>query len=48
MNTTKGAAMNDKELTEYSQWMWSETGKLVLQAVAIYAVVLGAYWIFVG
>ena len=40
--------MNEKEMAEYSQWMWAETGKLALQAVVIYAAALGAYWIFVG
>ena len=40
--------MNDKELAEYSQWMWVETGTMILQALAIYGVLLGAYWVFVG
>ena len=33
---------------EYVKWMWADTGKSFLQAVAIYAAALGAYWIFVG
>jgi hypothetical protein len=40
--------MNDKEMTEYSQWMWADTMRSVVQAVAIYGVLLGAYWVFIG
>jgi hypothetical protein len=38
----------DKELEQYGQWMWAETGKMALQAAVIYGVLLGAYWIFIG
>ena len=40
--------MNDKELAEYSQWMWADTMKQLAQAVIIYAALLGAYWGLVG
>lgn len=40
--------MNDKELLEYSNWMLVDAGKQLIQAVAIYAAALGAYWVFVG
>jgi hypothetical protein len=45
---TKESTMIDKELKEYSQWMWAETAKMALQAVVIYGVLLGAYWLLVG
>jgi hypothetical protein len=38
----------DKDLEQYSQWMWAETGKMALQAAVIYGALLGAYWIFIG
>lgn len=37
--------MNDKE---YSDWIASETAKWLLYATAIYAVALGAYWMFIA
>jgi hypothetical protein len=40
--------MNDKEMIEYSQWMWADAAKMAVQAVAVYGALLGAYWIFVG
>jgi len=40
--------MNEKELEEYSQWLWSDTAKQMGQAVAIYGTLLGAYWLLVG
>ena len=33
---------------EFMKWAWADTGKMALQAVAIYAVALGAYWIVVA
>jgi hypothetical protein len=38
----------DRELAEYSNWVWSDTARLALQAVAIYAALLGAYWLTIG
>jgi hypothetical protein len=40
--------MQDKDMIEYSQWMIADTVKQLIPAVGIYAVALGAYWIFVG
>lgn len=40
--------MNDKELLEYSNWMIKDTFKHLVPAVVIYAVALGAYWVFIG
>ena len=40
--------MNDKEMAEYSEWMWADTMKHVIHAVVVYGVLLGAYWVFVG
>lgn len=40
--------MTEKEMAEYSQWMWSDTMKQLVQAVAIYGVALMAYWGLVG
>jgi uncharacterized protein YdaU (DUF1376 family) len=40
--------MNDKELTEYSQWMWRDTFKMTLRGVGIYVVLLAAYWLTIG
>jgi hypothetical protein len=33
---------------EYAKFIVEDTVKAMLQAVGIYAVILGAYWIFVG
>jgi hypothetical protein len=33
---------------EYAKWIWEDTATEMLKAVAIYALALGAYWIFVG
>lgn len=35
----------DREMMEYSDWIWTETAKMALKAVAIYAALLGAYWL---
>lgn len=40
--------MTDKELKEFGLWMWADTAKMTLQAVGIYAVLLGAYWLTIG
>lgn len=40
--------MNDKELTEYSQWIIEDTLKQVGLAAVIYAVALGLYWSLIG
>jgi hypothetical protein len=37
--------MDDKE---YSEFVMTDTLKSVAQAVGIYVVALGAYWIFIG
>ena len=33
---------------EYVKWVWADTAKSVVQAAAIYAVLLGAYWTLVA
>ena len=40
----------EREMTDeqYSLWMVKDTAKALLHAVAMYAVVLGAYWTLVG
>lgn len=40
--------MTDKELKEFSQWIWADTAKMTLQAVGIYGALLGAYWLTIG
>lgn len=40
--------MMDKDMIEYSRWVWTETAKMGLQAVAIYTALLGAYWLTIG
>jgi hypothetical protein len=45
---TKEIVMSDKEMIEFSQWMWADTAKMAAQAAGIYAAALGAFWIFVG
>jgi hypothetical protein len=40
--------MTDKEFAEYSQWMWADTVRSVVQALAIYGLLVGAYWLLVG
>lgn len=40
--------MTDKEFAEYSQWMWADTGRMMVQAVGIYGVLLAAYWLTIG
>ena len=40
--------MTDKEFAEYSQWIWTETAKMTLQAIGIYGVLLSAYWLTIG
>lgn len=40
--------MTDQEFTEYSQWMWADALKQLLQGVIIYAIVLTAYWGFIA
>lgn len=37
--------MNDKE---YAEWVVADTMQQVVQAVTIYAVILTAYWVFIG
>jgi hypothetical protein len=37
--------MNDKE---YAEWIISDTMSQVVPALVIYAVVLTAYWVFIG
>ena len=37
--------MNDQE---FAKWMWTDTLKLTLQAVGIYAVLIGGYWLTIG
>jgi hypothetical protein len=38
----------NKEDIEYAHWVWADTARQLLPAVAIYVVALGAYWIFIG
>jgi uncharacterized protein YdaU (DUF1376 family) len=38
----------DKEMMEYTNWIWAETLKFTLQALGIYVVLLGAYWLTIG
>jgi hypothetical protein len=33
---------------QYGMWMLKETAEMAVQAVAIYAVALGAYWMLVA
>jgi hypothetical protein len=33
---------------EYAKWVLEDTATELLKATAIYAMALGAYWIFVG
>lgn len=40
--------MTDKELAEYSQWLWTDIGRQLAQAAAIYGVLLTAYWTVVA
>jgi hypothetical protein len=44
----KETEMQDKDMIEYAQWIVADTVKHLIPAVGIYAVALGAYWIFVG
>lgn len=37
--------MNDKE---YAEWVMADTIQQVVPAVMIYAVILTAYWVFIG
>lgn len=38
----------DRAMTDYTNWVWADTFKLILQAVGIYAVLLGTYWLTIG
>lgn len=40
--------MNEKEMIEYSQWMWTDALRQVAQGVVVYAILLVAYWGFVA
>jgi uncharacterized protein YdaU (DUF1376 family) len=33
---------------EYVRWVWTSTLKLTLQALGIYAALLGTYWLTIG
>lgn len=37
--------MNDQE---FAVWMWRDTAIMTLQALGIYGVLLGAYWLTIG
>ena len=36
--------MTEKEMVEYSQWMWADALRQVVKGVVIYAVLLITYW----
>ncbi len=40
--------MTNPEMIEYTAWMLADVGRQLLQAVAIYAVPVAAYWILVA
>lgn len=40
--------MNEKEMIEYSQWMWADALRQVAQGVVVYAILLVVYWGFVA
>jgi uncharacterized protein YdaU (DUF1376 family) len=33
---------------EYARWVWTSTLKMTLQALGIYVVLLGTYWLTIG
>jgi hypothetical protein len=37
-----------KDDVEYARWVWADTMKELVPAIAIYAVALTAYWTLVG
>lgn len=36
--------MNEKEMIEYSQWMWADAVKQAAKGIVVYVVLLGLYW----
>jgi len=40
--------MNDREMMDYTNWLWADTVKEVGKGLLIYAVLLGSYWLLVA
>lgn len=40
--------MTDKELTEFSQWIWKDTARLLAHALLIYTSLMTTYWLTIG
>lgn len=40
--------MNEKEMIEYSQWIWADALKQTARGIIIYAILLVMYWGFVA
>jgi len=38
----------DKAMADYTNWVWADTLKMTLQALGIYVVLLGTYWLTIG
>jgi hypothetical protein len=38
----------DEEIVEYTSWIWEDSVKQILPVLVVYAVLLIAYWTFVG
>ena len=33
---------------EFAKWMWRDTFKMTLQAVGVYLVLIGGFWLTIG
>lgn len=40
--------MLDKDMIDYTNWIWADTVKQVSKGLLIYVVLLGAYWLTIG
>lgn len=40
--------MNEREMMDYTTWIWNDLLKQLALAAVIYTVALGAYWLLVA